>query len=190
MKTQTKIKLISKKKFDELSIRQKRVAIAKDVLARIKNKLINAQTGYFMQSTTFAYFTHQMDSKGAQKVFNTKKCEVCAKGALVCAWVGNFNHYSGRDIVNFDEYVRPFKYPDELVKIFGHKMLAAIETAFENRELSWNKKEEMGDNRLSEKEMSDLLYKSAGKYEGRLDEIMNNIIENKGKFVVGNMVFV
>lgn len=127
-----KIPRIPKKKFDAMTNARKRVAIAKDVLLRLKLKKISQKRGAFLITKEMeAIFNSNQHDKGrrlykgdGQSFVEENKCEVCAKGALVLAWVANFNKLKVGDI-----YDRACT--DGIREIFPSPMRDAMESAFE-----------------------------------------------------------
>lgn len=164
-----KLQLINKEEFDKLSRQEKIVAICRDVVARMDADLIKAYSGIF--------WNHIDEEKGTmtpQEHFNQKACEVCAKGGIFSSWVGNFNKISWSDAVRVDEHTD--RMPKELVKVFGEDLLNKIETAFEQTVYPWC---------LGTKDICKYTYWCDEEdSEDRLREIMNNIIENDGDFVL------
>ncbi len=157
-----KLQLLNKEEFSALSPAKKRVAIAKDVIQRDRANLFDTSwTGFFNE----VHDTEFRESN-PQEYFNQKTCHVCAKGAIMCSWVGNFNSYSADDVRGFDFIFHDTRtakrrnlYPKELIDIFGIKMLDLIEAEFEG-------------------------WKTATcKYKRNLRAIMENVVANKGKFV-------
>jgi hypothetical protein len=165
----TKTKLLDKKKFDKLPANQKRVVICQDVLARIKARLIAPDQGDLLHQR--GVFSRAISP---QETFNSKKCAACAKGALICSWVGNFNKVSWGELGYFDYDLRASKsYPPALLRIFGRKMLDNMEAAFEQSPNSWSYSSE-------ETKPYRTMFKNGSK--GLLQKIMKRIIKNDGAF--------
>jgi hypothetical protein len=163
-----KIKKINKKKFDELSKPEQRVEICKDVIARIKAKLVVPTYGSFWDSVV-----QGAPENSLQTQINNSTCSVCAKGALFCGWVGNFNKVTVEEFNEgcFLENVEELKrVSPELVKLFGEKMLDNIEAAFEGEPYSWH----------YNVEETEKYAKAFENYE--LIDIMEYIVKNKGAF--------
>lgn len=161
-----KLKLIKAADFNKLTNAQKRVAIARDVLARINAKLIKPKDGIF-----FSNKYDIEDGKTTVKTFvNKTQCSVCAKGALFCSWVGNFNNFDKEDLWHVNEELGE-KFPEELLNIFGRVMLDSIEYNFEGCHYDWICKEAVA------------LGSKYG-YCHNLEAIMENIIDNNGEFVI------
>lgn len=131
------MKLIDQATFEQLSPAEKRIAICRDVIARIDGGLICPQNGSF-----FANFELiRNEEQSPQETLNTRECQVCAKGALMCSWVGNFNKADWHTLEGFDEslnYINYPSYPEQLLEIFGREMLDNIEAAFEGAEYCWH----------------------------------------------------
>lgn len=175
-----KIKLINKEEFAALTPAQKRVAIAKDVLERIKLRLIIPYSGQFIKNKDNVVENNESECT-PQEFFNQKSCEACAKGSIFDSWVGNFNKVSWESVQDIDQCIHNGSdYPKELLKVFGSTMLDNIEAAFEEAVYSWhqNKKQAEKFKYFFDQE-TDL------DSEEKLTQIMGNIIKNNGKFIIG-----
>lgn len=164
------ITLIDKKKFVKMNKMRRRVAIAKDVIARVDARLIIPHRGaMFTDDTKW----NMRASKTAQEFLNSKPCHVCAKGAFVCSWVGNFNHYDANDIRMFKFDMKGEKpYPKELLDIFGLDQLSIIEREFEQCQYSW-----------STVKYPSFSPNADSPYYKNIKAIMENIVKNKGTFI-------
>lgn len=164
--TQT-IQLIDQKAFNALSTYQKRVAICKDVIERMENKLLSPKTQIFF---TDKFYPAWEAAVTPQEYINTHACNVCAKGAIMCSWVGNFNKYNKAEVYRFSElvHIADASYPVELIEIFGKNLLDTIESAFEGYGTSILRTFPRRDS----KEM--------------LHDIMTNIIKNNGKMILND----
>lgn len=165
------LELINKVDFDKLSNAEKRVAICKDVLARIAASKIRPNSGSFWK-----YGPTDFDSYGdsMQKRVNDGECAVCAKGALFCSWVGNFNEVKidafelvADELPDTDEMVRVVP---ELVEIFGQQMLDNIEAVFEKETYYWSEDQHENQNYIDAFD------------DFTLEDIMKYIIANGGDF--------
>jgi len=171
-------KLINKKEFDTLTKTEKIKAICQDVIDRLKAKNIIASTGNFLS------YTYKVDKNTINSFNNSNEyCEVCAKGALFCAWVGNFNEFSGVASFNnrFTEYEDfDFSKIPGLLEIFGQKLLDKIEIAFElNQKLAW-----IYDLDMEEKDNLVDYFENFDVDHERLIAIMEHLVDNDGKFNV------
>lgn len=121
-------KPIDKKTFTKMNKKRRIVFLAKDVLMQLKNasfvelhgsfiNLINKRTGGYVHIADY--------SRSAHDILNTRdnQCHVCAKGALVCSYVKNFN---GVTMANFK-----VNHNDEMSELFGSVIWDEIENAFE-----------------------------------------------------------
>ncbi len=135
--------------FATMTINQKRVALAKDVLAQIEMRRFEAMPGTYMSSTLQDEDGgYVLDSNGYTQAGET--CRVCALGALTVSLLdGDAFTPGGNSAVGCYEALGP---------LWPYKDASEIESAFEN-------------------------YKNpAPDAEGRLKEIMLNIITNEGEF--------
>lgn len=166
-KKHKELKTLTEEEFNLLPRLKQRVLIAKDVIAQVKSKKFRPSRGtYFSTSSAGSrnsdnlFDFHSRWSQGAtrsaQSVIKDSQCYVCAKGAAICSFVGKFNRKLVRDM----ESDMP-----ELVKIFGRTLWDEIEAQFEG-DPSFRR--ESDDN-------SPIKPKS-------IASIMQNIIENKGKY--------
>lgn len=174
MKKLPPLQLLNFEQFSTLSQMEKRVAIAQDVIARISAGKIQAIQGSLFQSKSGL----NNDKTSLQQSFNQNLCEVCAKGGLICSWVGNFNKYN--DIYDFSEDVEQ-GYPAELIEIFGKKLLDAIEVCFEGKTYPWHNEEfdEYIKDNIDFRNIPTLFNKYKNN-SNRLKAIMQNIIDNQG----------
>jgi|SRR6185369_5172464 len=178
--------------FGKLSKAEKRVAIAKDVLKWIKTGVAKAETGTYFRIP-------QLDGDEGinSELFgnlelrdiiekNQLKCTVCAKGAIFLSSLMKRNNFTLNMLSSYGE-VRGQECCDRVSDIFTRTQLDLIEDAFEGTyETSdgvdyWN----TYDDGYSNKDKA--IKKFYEKYttdEGRLVAIMNNIIKNKGEFVL------
>ncbi len=169
---------LSKEKFDELPVNEKRIAICKDVIARINQSFIVPTNGYFwsdpipysVEEQGYSATLDYRDDVTLKERINSEPCSVCAKGAMFCSWVGNFNQVEWRHAFWLEEVDDLKNTSPELVEIFGREMLDNIEAAFESEAFSWHYSQ-----RHTEK------YAEAFE-EYDLKSIMQYIIEHKGEF--------
>lgn len=116
------LKKLTKQQFQSLPVNEQRIALAKDVLAHLTaKKFVETRGRYFGFANYYDYANAATDP--AQEVIrNSPECYVCAKGALVCAFVENFNE---RTVSGLDEE------DPEIVQIFGIPMWRELEMRFE-----------------------------------------------------------
>lgn len=164
--------MINESDFNVLSDNEKRITLAKDVIERIKTQsLIQSQEG---KTLDIVGFSNPRDNQceSLKDAFNENKCVVCAKGALIVSWIGNFNKYGFEHYGKFDTNLKYGSFPIELIQLFGREQLDLIERAYEGTNYSW---------------YCDMVYNMKNPpslyYKYNLHAIMKNIIENDGKFV-------
>ena len=130
------MKLLNKEEFDKLSQNEKRVAICRDVIARIDAQKIRPNHGYFFNGKGEVY---ENVTVPVQEQINNTTCSVCAKGAIFCSWVGNFNNVDHIELKYATEKVDTWdRYVPELMDIFGREMLDNLEAAFEREVYCWH----------------------------------------------------
>lgn len=158
----------SNAKFLKMTKAEKRVAIAKDVIAQIKSqRLIPKNMEFLTLPTAITLETKVGDMRDV--MLATPTCEVCAKGALFVCAVERMNNLTvGQYIIGADrEYMH---------KIFTPKQWGLIECAFEG----WSTLH------LESKIIDSSAARDFGdKYVDPADRmlaIMRNIIKNDGTF--------
>lgn len=178
---------------------ERRVLIAKDVIEQIKNKLIIAEQGEFVQIKYDPInFTR---NRGIREAIIEKeaKCTCCALGSLMVSCTLFNNHYTVGDLFsNTDDnhfsqlgdvlFIKKQSLKNGLDKYFSKSQLRLIEIAFESGngyfgnserrfcpifKLKFSKQE-----KLAEEMFSHIISP-----EKKLISVMKNIIKNKGKFI-------
>lgn len=120
---------------EKLTPAQRRVVIAKDVIAALDAKKINAMQGTYCD--TDLNFRSISGKSLREALPAAKKCDVCALGALFMAKVGRFNdftvdtHNAGYSHENFGVGSQETLH-ENLKDYFTPIQLGLIETAFEN----------------------------------------------------------
>ncbi len=163
----------TRKEFFALDIYERRVAIARDVLLRLKLKLINPKKGRFIEPQEYQY-----GASLSREFVNSKTCEVCAKGAIVCSWFGNLNKH---DFNSFSLSDFPDRNPAyhagtfEVMETFG-VVWTVLEYLFEG----WLRHSELTD--IDAKNYS--RYLQTLNHDDRLTVLFKNLIRNKGKILI------
>lgn len=153
--------------FEDLSAPEKRVAIARDVIARVEAQKIRPYPGYFI-----APASKYKEAAGANYF---EECEACAVGALLLACAPRLKISSsflttatntdwGRRIIH--KTLEPY---------FSSSQLDEIEAAFEG-------KSGYAVNYTGRVYDASMLFGSSTSPRERLVSIMNNIIANNGEF--------
>lgn len=178
------MKKLTLAEFNELSQEEKRIAVAKDVIAMVcANKLL-PESG----SIVFIYADHynsptfrSTSFKDFIKADNTQ-CAVCARGSLLASYVGYVNELTIEKATHNSLRVTSEHASDaKLKEIFSVEQLALIETAFEGDSMAYS-----GNGVITEEdedEAHENYYLYYYDEEERLLAIMENIIENNGTFV-------
>lgn len=175
------ITLIEKKEFNKLTAAQKRVAIANDVLERLRLEMLIPNRGSLFSGEVLRKMINRRIGDDAKTLVNSVPCEACAKGALVCSWVGNFNKVSASDMSAYDYDLGKKRYPAPLMKLFGREQLDLIEAYFEGQILSSTcDKVAMAVIGQEANDEENTPFKST--YKGSLKKIMQNIVDNGGTF--------
>ena len=195
MKKSSSNKNKKKVSFEKLSPSQKRVTIAKDVIAQIKLGRYIADSGSYIANINFKnnLGDDEMHNKDIKKNFGKiKSCTVCAMGACLMSATKFANKLSFGDVGDSVRDLVNDKVKDLFSKLFSPEQLLLIETAFEG-----GGDDTDGDSRVAydlfdldrnQFEGSDFLQPSdefRNNYyesEKRLIAIMENIIKNKGTF--------
>lgn len=183
---------------------EKRVEIAKDVLKQIKaNKYIPTSGIWVMDSDGYEVedlisyarqVAEEADAVDLKKDVICKlngTCSVCALGSLFVSAIDKFNHTKLNPGYRVDWTESEDSEYNPLLKWFSAKQLLLIETTFEGGHGGWANEAMYI---LSKKEFESweesilpAIYAYCNKYPDaniRLKAIMNNIIRNKGTFVL------
>jgi hypothetical protein len=184
------------KEFNSLSDAEKRVAIAKDVLAQIKKKVILPETGTYLYLDNFQEFDRESQ---ANKHIKEIQCNCCALGSMFLSNIKFNNHCTIGQLRSFvDDRIAK----DGLDQYFDISQLCLIETAFERWEFNHEYFYDDDDNQilqvskglffgfklddlgLTENDLEEAgrLYEDIDDDTERLTLIMKNLIENKGEF--------
>lgn len=170
-----------------MSPAEKRVEIAKDLIARIQLEQISALGSNGIVS--FQYTDFASDSiKSLLENVETTVCKVCAKGGLLMSYIGRVNEMSRQDLISHEGQNSNYCFDPEslhhqkLKEVFDVEQLVLIEEAFEGRTV-------LGDGTFNfvvknEKRYDAYSYKE--QYEDaneRLIAIAENIIKNEGTFI-------
>jgi hypothetical protein len=160
--------LINKVDFDKLSVNEQRMAICRDVIMRLHTSKIVPNQGLFFGNR---WEVTRDATLSVQEAINANSCAVCAKGALFCSWVGNFNNVDRLEFKSVSESTTTLNsIVPELIAIFGRQMVDDIEAAFEGEVYSWHYDDEACQH-----------YADAfGDYD--LKDIMQYIVDNGGEF--------
>ncbi len=165
--------------FNRLSPPERRVEIAKDVIKSLKLKKIRAKTG------RFASLKHTQpnacDSTNMLEVFESTRCDCCARGAMFVSAVRKFDNVTAKDVGTGNVWVGEitdynFKHIED--GYWDAKQIQMIETAFES-EASYVLSDLLSDEEISVCKKFKKRYKTP---EKRMIGIMRNIIKNKGTF--------
>ena len=178
---------MKKSEFDKLTIEEKRISVAKDVIERLTAKTMipslddDGSVGFihFWQDDSYlrhSYLFQHLDAD-PKNIINENKCTVCVKGALVCSWIGQYNNVNGDEFLAMGEDVDEDEYPPELLELFDIKTLDLMEVAYEGKGWVWTHDEVAA---LYSCASDEVLNKSL---KGSLLGIMQNIIANDGTFV-------
>lgn len=168
-------------RFQKLSPENKRVSIAKDVIKQLVANKITAQTGSYFELRSDENIVNEDLSFAISKA---KSCNVCALGALFSACVLKSNHFklNSADIFADNKMVDIWRTPvtEYLKPYFSKHQLAMIEIAFEKYAGGINIK--IVKNVKTIKKCTDFGNQFLDD-EDRMTAIMQNIIDNNGKFV-------
>jgi hypothetical protein len=181
-------KIIEKRnaKFNSMTDKQKRVAIAKDVLASIKVRKFKIQQGTYCALSFDNKINTDEELNLQELMINNKiqSCKVCAIGSIFMSRVSlgndyNINpnaHYEGETNIDDDEMLY------SLVGIFSERQLRLMEYIFEGYDITgyFNGEDEYD-------QFHDMLKSFSKKYRtptAKLKAIMENVISNDGEFII------
>lgn len=173
------------KKWEEMSPKQQRIALAKDVIAQIEAKKLYISQGQYFN--IFGEKCEDIDTiKGNAQVNKKLKegeiaCECCAKGALFTVHMLKTNHFTFDDYKKLEDKIgsdRNRFICGRLDDIFPQSQMNLMETAFEG-EIIYSG----GDIEEDERAMD---FREDAGYEDdneALIAIMENLIKNGGVFI-------
>lgn len=165
--------------FNGLTKAEKRVAIAKDVLAQIK-------AGRYQPAHCYSLISNGDSNESFQKQFNDVECRCCADGALLLSMVKYKNVFTIGDLNGLRGSSTIWR---SLAKVFTPRQLFFIECAYEQRRSSEFYAAIVATDSLNfrptEKDW-DIVNQVSRYYLGsstdRLINIMKNIVKNNGEF--------
>lgn len=163
---------VTQEQFEAMTIPQRWVAVAKDVLAQLGTKRIKAVSGVWCEG----------ESEGISRDVLTGAtppvCHVCGVGAAFVSLVRLGNQFSGRADLGLSDIYPLFK------SLLGEKQMWALEYAFENGSGFVDSDGFVEDDQvLTENEMGSLAFKGPYGTESRLRAIMQRIIDNGGYLI-------
>lgn len=164
------------KAFDSASKAEKRVKIAKDVIARVKTKQIIPASEFLSDEEACSIDLYEDESY--KELANTTVCRACAKGALFLAYVGRVNNLNG-DPHNSASIEPDSVEMQKLTEIFSQDQLDLMEMAFEGTNYSWMRR----DSHDEEAERAYAFNRRRTKKESRMIAVCENIIKNNGTFI-------
>lgn len=163
--------------FESLEVVPTIKRVCQDVIAQINAELLVCQAGctISIRSDEFYNMSAQEEQNTSAKEFLAdKKCMVCGVGGLAISWVRRYNKFSvyqaNRMATDTTESL-----PPDLVKLFGEKLLAEVEVAFEKKVHLWNSFLVTG----SRKDELISRYSVIFDSNKRLIKIMEDIIDDK-----------
>jgi hypothetical protein len=181
--------------FSRLSRAEKRMTIAKDVIAQIKRGKYIAEKGTYISDITtpkledsWGSKVEGFEEKDVQKNFSKiQSCTVCALGACLMSSTKFANQLVFEDVdsVDADSMVKNEKVNKLFKSLFSPEQLFLIEEAFEgDNEGCSSRVGKMMGARVPKKllKKSVKFFDESGEDEHRLISIMKNIIKNKGTF--------
>jgi hypothetical protein len=157
------------------------VLLAKDVLARIKNKQIIPERTYFYASD-LPFINADLKDVYESHFEKNNACNACALGALFIAEIIQKDNFprKGLNLTNFTK---------RIVDVIGEEQAILIETAFEvGGDEIWCNEERLQEKRnhliLNGKWDQAIKFGRSYTYKReRMRAIMNNIIKNEGEFI-------
>ena len=195
--------LYTKEEFDKLSNKEQRIAIAKDVLACLKQGRFIPEGKAYLSLDGEGIFASKFESKDVQELIqdsSIKKCEVCALGSMIYSVVGSYNGFCAKELCdNILAPLSPYFFITELVQIeLAFVGAEAVDTGLLNDEfIQYDEDSREWHHRFGSTVISDVEVDAALIYRDRfsslesdlepdviLKDIMTNIIQNDGEFVV------
>ena len=187
---------LSRTTFEKFSKKEKRVSICKDVIAQVKAKRLLLNVGSILKKDeSYLNYIRLKDSNDSCKnILNDLTCTVCAKGAIMLGYIDKHNNFSINSLESAHYRLNHHKYPEDLIEIFGRKLLDDIEMSFEETFFQWHIDNYSYDTlslrdlnttpALSEKAKMITVFTKYKNDNERIIAIMQNIIDNKGDLLV------
>lgn len=178
--------------FQGLTKRERAVAIAKDTLAQLDARKYTAEIGEYFDFTEADI--RAVENLPLQVVLETESCNVCAIGASYASIARLGNDINTRDVLNpeglmaveFSETLT-----DKTIVAFTNREMRAMEVVFEGCQIastfSWDDEHTLKEYR---KGLFDKAPETVNRYsapevaEYLLRTIMQNVIDNEGRFLV------
>lgn len=125
--------------FDKMTVYEKRVAVAKDVLEQLEAERYFACRAHVVRLYGMDIDAVYVFGEGSAQslVVDMKPCEVCAKGAVLLSTIRLFNQVSRNELLRAVQHSNNVRETPMLRDIFTRKMLDEMEYLFEQREFSW-----------------------------------------------------
>ena len=177
---------------------EKRVEIAKDVLKQIKANKYSPECGVWFRDSNDKYLEDFLDYQTGQLIDAKKDiveklvgtCKVCALGSLFISAIDKYNHTKlDPAFCNDAEIFTAIDKNNPLTRWFTARQMLLIENTFENASGAWYPP--LGLKKKEWRAWDDKVVPAINKYNlrypnptDRLKAIMNNIIRNKGTFVL------
>lgn len=188
-------KKITDKQFAKFSLAEKRVVIAQDVLAQLKAKFYIAKKGnYIFYIDRLEGVKYSADIK--KNYAKIKSCTVCALGACLMSITKFENKLTFSDADLFfpgetncqAKRIANKKAKSLFASLFSAEQLLLIENAFEGVSGGTRVGKELFYKNLSseQKDACTQFYNQYQVISNRLKAIMENIIKNKGTFILPN----
>ena len=168
---------VKQKTYKQMSRKEKKIAIAKDVIANIHLKNLNIQSGNAYMDSGEIYVEDDLEVLckylPSEKVAELlrPKCEFCALGAMMICKVAKFNNYE----FNHNSYIDRDTTTEALKDAFSEDELEDIEAAFELWSDRSGRVISLPDNIIKN-------WESIKNAEDRLLAIMQSIIDHNGVF--------
>lgn len=176
---------------------EKRVAVAKDVLAQIKAKKLKAKSGVYVRAKLSFVPKGGEDVQTLLKQGQITSCSACALGSAFLSYARLYDNVKVERYGEFRPERDTFSYNDAtgeyglaasiladrpnvtLGPLFGRPQMELIEQAFEAKNSDW-----FPDGEAPEKALlaAEAFGKRYSRNEDRLVAIMRNIVRNKGTF--------
>lgn len=175
------------KAYEKMTVYEKRVAVLKDVLLRLKVGSYVATTGGIMEFARVEDEEFLADTTNGEKpaqpfIKSVKFCEVCAKGAMVMSAVRIFNSMSCEELYQCSRPIAVSENPS-MAKLFGRQLLDEMEVLFELRGIGADAFNSEETNTL-ERFIADAECAYVENPHHRLETICKLLIKNKGRKLV------
>jgi hypothetical protein len=127
--------------YESLTVEEKRVLLARDVIEQLEGDTLLARRGWIL--TEHFFDGAPTDEQDAQDYARNKVCQVCAKGAILMAFIRRFDSFTIGELRTVASLRRDYHHGyqskieySKIAEVFFPRMLAELEILFESDSFS------------------------------------------------------